>query len=87
MASKTDLIYKNMSIEEASEFWDTHSVADYDSHMVQLEYEPKEQITFVAIANDLLNQVGKQAKKSGVSIETLINLWIQEKAGEIRLQH
>ena len=27
---------KDMTIEEASEFWDTHSVADYPSHVVQL---------------------------------------------------
>jgi hypothetical protein len=46
---------------------------------VQFEYRPEEQITFVAIANDLLRQLEKQAKKQGASIETLINLWIQEK--------
>jgi len=68
-----------MTIKEASEFWDTHSVADYPSHVVQLEYKPEEQITFVAIANDLLSQLQKQAKKQGASVETLVNLWIQEK--------
>jgi len=54
-----------MTIEEASEFWDTHSIADYPSHVVQFEYRPEEQITFVAIANDLLRQLEKQAKKRG----------------------
>jgi len=68
-----------MTIEEASEFWDTHSVADYPSHVVQFEYRLEEQITFVAIANDLLRKLEKQAKKQGASIETLINLWIKEK--------
>jgi len=34
---------------------------------------------FVAIANDLLIQLEKQAKERGVSIETLVNLWIQER--------
>lgn len=68
-----------MTIEEASEFWDTHSVADFSSHVVQFEYRPEEQITFVAIANDLLRQLEKQAKKQGASIETLINLWIKER--------
>lgn len=79
MASKMNVIPENMTIEEASEFWDTHSVADYPSHIVQLEYAPEERITFVAIANDLLTRVGKHAKKRGVSVETLVNLWIQEK--------
>ena len=79
MASKRESIPKNMTIEEAAEFWDTHSVADYPSHVVQFEYRPEERITFVAIANDLLRQLEKQAKKQGASIETLVNLWIQEK--------
>ena len=79
MASKRESIPKNMTIEEASAFWDTHSVADYPSHVVQFEYRPEERITFVAIANDLLRQLEKQAKKQGASIETLVNLWIQEK--------
>ena len=79
MVNKRESIPKNMTIEEASEFWDTHSVADYPSHVVQFEYRPEERITFVAIANDLLRQLEKQAKKQGASIETLVNLWIQEK--------
>jgi hypothetical protein len=52
---------------------------DYPSHIVQLEYKPEEWITFVAIADDLLNQLEKLSKKRGVSIETLVNLLIQEK--------
>ena len=80
MASKAAIsIPENMTIEEASDFWDTHSVADYPSHIVQLKYAPGERITFVAIANDLLAKVKEQAEKQGVSTETLVNLWVKEK--------
>lgn len=79
MANKEDPIPDNMAIEEASEFWDTHSVADYPSRVVTMEYLPEENINFVAIANDLLPHLEKCAKERGVSIETLINMWIQEK--------
>ena len=79
MENKIDPIPDNMTIQEASEFWDTHSVADYPSNIVQFEYKPEEQITFVAISNDLLAQLRKKAKKNGISTETLVNLWIQEK--------
>jgi len=79
MVNKIDPVPNNMTIEEASEFWDTHSVADYPSHVVELEYKPEERITFVAIANELLSKLEKKAKENGVSIETLINMWIQEK--------
>ena len=79
MGKKTDPIPDNMTIEEASEFWDTHSVADYPSRAVQFEFQPEGRTTFVAIADELLVQLQKRAKKSGISIETLVNLWIQEK--------
>ena len=35
MVSKVNPIPNDMTIEEGSEFWDTHSVADYPSHVVQ----------------------------------------------------
>jgi hypothetical protein len=79
MKDKIESIPDNMTIQEASEFWDTHSTADYPSDIVQFEYEPDERVTFIAIANDFLGQLDKKAKKSGISIETLVNLWIQEK--------
>ncbi len=79
MENKTDPIPDEMAIEEASEFWDTHSVADYPSRVVQFEFSPEERITFVAVANELMSQLEKRAKETGVSIETLVNLWIQEK--------
>jgi hypothetical protein len=79
MAKHIDPIPDNMTIEEASEFWDTHDVSDYPTRLVQFEYTPGEPITFVAIANQFLGQLEQRAEENGVSIETLINLWIQEK--------
>lgn len=79
MGNKMDLIPDDMTIEEASEFWDTHSVADYPSHVVELEYKPEGRTTVVAVANGLIAELDRRAKETGVSIETLVNLWIQEK--------
>ncbi len=79
MANKINSIPDSVTIEQASEFWDTHSAADYPFHVIQMEYTPEERITFVATANDLLIQLEKKAKERGVSVETLVNLWIQEK--------
>ncbi|MDP6042409.1 MAG: CopG family antitoxin [Candidatus Latescibacteria bacterium] len=75
---KVDPIPDNMTIEEASDFWDTHSVADYPSHAVALEFV-EGQTTLVAIDQSLLEQLEDKAKIRGVSVETLVNLWIQEK--------
>ena len=79
MAVKNKSIPDEMGIREASEFWDEHSVVDYDSHIVEFEYVPDNPVTVVSIAANLAETVKKQAQSSGVSVETLINLWIQEK--------
>lgn len=75
---KVDPIPDEMGIEEASEFWDTHSVADYPSHSVDLEFV-EGQTMLVPIDNSLLTQLEDRAKTRGISVETLVNLWIQEK--------
>jgi hypothetical protein len=75
MASKL----KRMSVEEASEYWDGHSVADHPSQVVEIQYSPEERATLVAIENDLMGRISKSAKEKGVSVETLVNLWLQEK--------
>ncbi|MGB9903982.1 MAG: CopG family antitoxin [Desulfotomaculales bacterium] len=78
-SKKIDEIPDDMTIEEASEFWDTHSIADYPSRMVRIEYSPEGKVTFIAISNELLKTLDQKAKKEGISVETLVNLWIQEK--------
>jgi predicted DNA-binding ribbon-helix-helix protein len=75
MASKI----KDMSIEEASEFWDTHSIADVPTRVVDIEYAPEGHTTLVAIEDHLLDQLTRRAKARGVSVETLVNLLLQEK--------
>ena len=79
MEEKTNSIPNNMTILEASEFWDSHSVADYPSQVIDMEYDPNDSVTVVAIASDLIEQLEDRAIKSGVTIETLVNLWVQEK--------
>ena len=79
MDARKDQIPDNMSIREASDFWDEHSVADYDSHIVEFEYVADSPVTVVTIAANLAEIVKKRAQSSGVSVETLINLWVQEK--------
>ena len=70
---------KAMSIEEASEFWDAHSVADFPSRVVEMEYAPEGHTTFVAIEDGLVNRLTREARERGVSVETLVNLWLQER--------
>jgi hypothetical protein len=70
------------TLEELSDFWDTHSTADYEEVMepVEVEIDLSSSKIYCPVAKDLLRQVRAQARQQGVSTETLINLWLQEKA-------
>ncbi|HLF89485.1 MAG TPA: CopG family antitoxin [Anaerolineales bacterium] len=68
------------SIEAAAQFWETHSLADYwdQTHEVQIEvHAPRRQ--WIPLAANLASQTAERARQEGVSVETLVNLWIAEK--------
>ncbi len=72
------------SIEDLQEFWDAHSSADYEDLMeeVDVDIDIRSSRVYCAVAKDLLTQLRNQARRQGVSTETLINLWLREKATE-----
>lgn len=70
------------SLEEAGEFWDTHSITDYEEFLEPVEFEvdlPPRAGKRIHLAQDLVVKVGEIAKQQGVSVEVLVNLWLQEK--------
>ncbi len=69
------------TIEEFWSFWDAHSSADYEDVMepVEVEIDPSFSKTYCPVAKDLLREVRSRARQQGVSTETLVNLWLQER--------
>ncbi len=65
--------------EKISEFWDTHDFTDFDTGAPDVEFEI---ICAVPIDVELFNAIEEQAHKRGVRVETLVNLWLQEKIAE-----
>ena len=78
--NKISNISKANSYEAMGDFWDNHDFTEYD--------DPKNRdvdfnITCVVpIELDLFSSIEKQAQLRGVDIETLINLWLQQKLHE-----
>ena len=70
------------SLDEAAEFWDTHDSADYEEYMrdVECEADIQRRVYLVSLDSDLYRKVSAIAQARGVSAETLVNLWVQEKA-------
>lgn len=70
------------SLTEAAEFWDTHSTADYDDLMEDVAFAvnlTEKPTYYFAIAKDIAAALHDIAQQQGVSTQTLINLWLQEK--------
>lgn len=69
------------TIEEAANFWDTHSLADYEDFQrdIQFEVELKSEKNYFAVERDLSDYIDKLAHIRGVLPETLVNLWLKEK--------
>lgn len=68
------------SIEAAAEFWETHSLADYwdETQEVSLDVRAVER-QWVPLAAHLAGQAAERARQEGVSVETLVNLWVAER--------
>lgn len=69
------------NIEEAAEFWDTHSLADYWdlTEEVDAQVHVQQRRYLVALAPDLAERLAAVAHIQGVSTETLVNLWLSER--------
>ena len=63
------------------EFWDMHDLADYwdKTKSVEFEIDIQSEVTYYAIDKELSAKIRDIAKQRGVSADTLLNLWIQEK--------
>jgi hypothetical protein len=70
------------SIEAASDFWDTHDAGDYEEYLRPLDEKiaMSENLPYSVLLDNLIAQRLKQiAQNRGISLETLVNLWLEEK--------
>ena len=72
------------SYREIGDFWDTHDLADYweQTRPVEFELDIQSEVTYYALDVTLSAKVRSIAKQRGISPETLLNLWVQEKLQE-----
>lgn len=70
--------------EEEAEFWDTHSITDFEDETEDVEIifaleKPKEETLVLRLQKDTKEKLAKAAKKRGVSTSTLARVWLTEK--------
>lgn len=85
-ADQLSSLSKSRSLEAMADFWDTHDATDFDTqtHEVEMEFDLKASRHYIAIDPDVLAEVREAATARGLSIESLANLWLQERALSVK---
>ena len=77
---KQSSVSKADTLEKMGEFWDTHDFTDFDNiEAADVRFQIR---CTVPIEPNLLSLVEKQARLRGITVETLVNLWLQQKLAE-----
>jgi len=77
-------ISKTHSYKEIGEFWDSHDLSEYWNltRPAKFEVNIQSEITYYPLDISLSTKIRSLAKRRGISPETLLNLWVQEKLRE-----
>lgn len=75
-------ISHSRSIAEMAAFWDMNDATDFDdqTYAVEMEFDLHVKRHYVAIEPELLARLREIAMNRGVGMESLANLWLQERA-------
>lgn len=79
--SRRSTVSQAQSLEAMGEFWDSHDFTEFDDNAPDVEFTVANTISIEA---DLLSALEQKARLRGISVETLVNLWLQEKLTEQR---
>lgn len=77
-------ISKSSTYSEMSEYWDEHALSEVwdKTESIDFKVDIHSERTYFPIDSELSNKIAKIAKLHGITPETLVNLWIQEKANQ-----
>lgn len=77
-------VSETTSYKEIGEFWNTHDLSEFwdKTHEESFEVNIESEVTYYAVDRTLSEKIQSIAKKRGVTADTLINLWVQEKLHE-----
>lgn len=78
---RTTSISKARTLREIGDFWDSHDATGFESETYPVEFNVDAQTRrhYVAMDPELLQRLRQEAHARGISAESLINLWLQER--------
>jgi hypothetical protein len=81
-ASKKEAIPSTFDgIDEAADFWDTHSLADYTQYLkpASVTFKLTGRVHLLAVDPEIASQLRAISRAHGLSPETVANLWLRER--------
>jgi hypothetical protein len=78
--AKRSAVSQGASYRDIGEFWDTHDATEHGSDdAVEVDVQLASQRHYFAVDRDLCSRIRALATARGVSEETLLNLFLQER--------
>lgn len=83
--NRVSSISQSRNLEEMAQFWDTHSLADYDdqTYEVEMTFDPAARRSLVGIEPELMYELRRIARQRQVSTQTLVNVWLQQRVDQM----
>ncbi len=74
-------ISQAQSYQEMGKFWDTHDLTQFWDQTAPAEFEVdiESEVTYYPVDVTLSTRLAEAARRRGISAETLLNLWVQER--------
>ena len=84
MKKNKSSISKARSYAKIGEFWDQHDLTHFwhKTRKVKFDVDIESEISYYPVERDLSEKIQSLARKRGVSSDTLVNLWLQQKVKE-----
>ncbi len=72
------------SYRDIGAYWDTHDLSEIwgKTRKAEFDVQIESEVVYYAVEKSLSEKLQSIAKKQGVSSDTLVNLWIQQKVQE-----
>lgn len=77
-------ISKAQDYQEIGDFWDSKDLADLwdETSPAEFDIDIQSEVTYYAVDYEISKKIQESAKRRGVTSDTLLNMWLQEKLQE-----
>jgi len=84
MAENKSSVSEAKSYQEIGEYWDSHDLDEVwdKTEEAKFEIDLESDVFYYAVETSLSSKLHTIAEKKGVSAETLVNLWLEERVNQ-----